>query len=589
MGRTSRLLAGSTLHIWGTRILRAIHLGLPRALTFLLVASVAAGYGVAAQAQITPRELPNTVQPGRDQPPPLPIAPESDFDFSIQAPKRTPVPRAADELTFTLRDITITGTTVFSAASLRPLYEALIGREVKLADIIAVADAIEAKYREAGYILTRAFVPPQRVGNGIFTLSVVEGFVKALDVEGGNEAAQNQVKAYLQPVLTARPLDIHTMERALLLANDTPGITASGLLRPSPDTPGASDLVVTLTQSTMSGGFAIDNRGSKFAGPWTVRGDAAANGLITGNDQLMASLSSTIPSTIEKRTALLRYSHPLGSDGTILSLVASGTRGVPGSILAPSNVITKSYAVGPRLRIPLLRSRAESLFIETGLNWQYAEVNTIAGLLSHDQWRTADASLTYIENGFLNGTSSLTFGIEQGLPILGASPNGSADLSRPGADTDFTKLTASLRRGQILSGPLNLALSASGQYSFAPLISGEQAAFGGDSIGRGYDPSVLQGDHGIGGSVELRYDLRFVDSVILSAQPYVFYDRARVWNRTGGVTGGATLSSTGFGVRAQLPHEISAGLEFAQTLSSLAANDDGRLTSRVLFNAGIRF
>ena len=75
----------------------------------------------------------------------------------------------------------------------------------------------------------------------------------------------------------------------------------------------------------------------------------------------------------------------------------------------------------------------------------------------------------------------------------------------------------------------------------------------------------------------------------MSAQPYLFYDRARVWNRTGGVLGGATLSSTGVGVRAQLPYEISAGVEFAQTLSSLANNDNGRLTSRILFNAGIRF
>jgi hemolysin activation/secretion protein len=570
-------------------ILRSVHTSPSRALECLLVALVAVGYVVAAEAQIVPRDLPNTVLPGHEQSLPLPVAPESDFDFSIQAPKRTPVPRAADELTFTLRDITITGTTVYSAESLRPLYEALIGHEVKLADIIAVADAIEAKYREAGYILTRAFVPPQRVGNGVFTLSVVEGFVKALDVEGGNEAAQSQVKTYLQPVLAAHPLDIHTMERALLLANDIPGITASGLLRPSPDTPGASDLVVTLTQSTMSGGFGIDNRGSKFAGPWTIRGDVAINGLITGNDQLLASLSSTVPSSIEKRTGQLRYSHPLGSSGTIFSLLASGTRGEPGSILTSQNVITKSYAVGPRLRIPLLRSRAESLFLDTGLNWQYAEVTSVGLPVSHDQWRTADASLTYIENGFLNGTSSLTFGIEQGLAIFGASPNGSPDLSRAGADTDFTKLTTTLRRGQILSGPLNLALTATGQYSFAPLITGEQAAYGGDSIGRGYDPSVLLGDHGIGGSVELRYDLRFNDSFILSAQPYTFYDRARVWNRTGGVTGGATLSSTGFGVRAQLPHEISAGLEFAQTLSSLASNDDGRLTSRILFNAGIRF
>jgi hemolysin activation/secretion protein len=197
--------------------------------------------------------------------------------------------------------------------------------------------------------------------------------------------------------------------------------------------------------------------------------------------------------------------------------------------------------------------------------------------------------LVRVENGFLDGTSSLTLSVEQGLPIFGASPNGSLELSRPGADTDFTKLITTLRRGQILAGPLNLALNVSGQYSVAPLISGEQAAFGGDGIGRGYDPSVLQGDHGIGGSVELRYDLRFNDSVVLSAQPYGFYDRARVWNRTGGVTGGATLSSAGFGIRAQLPHEISAGLEFAQTLSHLANYDNGSRTSRALFNAGIRF
>jgi hemolysin activation/secretion protein len=87
----------------------------------------------------------------------------------------------------------------------------------------------------------------------------------------------------------------------------------------------------------------------------------------------------------------------------------------------------------------------------------------------------------------------------------------------------------------------------------------------------------------------LRYDLRFSGLFVESGQPYAFYDRARVWNRSGGVSGGATLSSAGFGMRVQLRHEVSAGLEFAQTLSSLANNDNGRLTSRILFNAGIRF
>src|SRR5258708_3204576 len=66
------------------------------------------GAGIApVLAQGLPRELPGSVQPGRDRPLPVPVSPESDFDFTIQAPRRTPVPSAADELTFTLRDIKV--------------------------------------------------------------------------------------------------------------------------------------------------------------------------------------------------------------------------------------------------------------------------------------------------------------------------------------------------------------------------------------------------------------------------------------------------------------------------------------------------
>src|SRR5262249_53716142 len=144
-----------------------------------------------ALAQTTPRPVvPNTVQPGRELP--LPQLPQdNEFDFSIQQPGRAPVPRAADELVFTLHGITVTGATVYSEEQLRPLWADLLEHDVKLADIQNVADAIESKYHEAGYALTRAFVPPQRVGNGVFTISVVEGFVHAIDVEGGDPASHD--------------------------------------------------------------------------------------------------------------------------------------------------------------------------------------------------------------------------------------------------------------------------------------------------------------------------------------------------------------------------------------------------------------
>jgi hemolysin activation/secretion protein len=120
---------------------------------------------VPAFGQAIPRpQLPGDVQPGRPVAPALPEPPtDNEFNFSIQQPGKTPVPRAADELVFTLLGITISGATKFSAESLQPLYADLIGHDVKLADIQTVADAIENKYHEAGYTLTRAYIPPQRV------------------------------------------------------------------------------------------------------------------------------------------------------------------------------------------------------------------------------------------------------------------------------------------------------------------------------------------------------------------------------------------------------------------------------------------
>jgi hemolysin activation/secretion protein len=556
-----------------------------RALPFALVALVAAG---DAAAQALPRELPGAVQPGRDRPPVLPAPNDNEFDFTIESPRRSPVPQAADQLVFTLSDIRITGAKTFPPETLRPLYEPLLGKEVKLADILDVADAIEAKYRTAGYALARAFVPPQRVSDGVFSITVVEGFVNAIEVEGGSEATRRRVRAYLEPILASRPLLISTLERALLLANDLPGVAASGLLRPATNQPGASDLVVTLTTTAASGGLGIDNRGSKFAGPWTVRGDVTVAPIFSGGDELFASFSS-VPDSAEKMEGFVRYSHPLGNDGLVLSFDASGSYGEPGNSLAPFSLVTDSYAAGPRLRYPLVRSRAESLYLDTGFTWQDAQVTTLNSPFSHDRWRVLDAALTYAESGFLDGASSATLGVAQGLPILGASPNGTASLSRPGANTDFTKVTFSLRRAQPLYEALSLAGNVSAQYAFAPLVAGEQIAFGGDTIGRGYDPDVLQGDYGVGTSLELRYDLRFPDELIETAQPYLFYENARVWNRIGGPTGGTHLSSTGLGLRITLPHQISAGLEVAHTLSRLAGNDDGKLGSRLLFNAGIRF
>jgi len=541
-----------------------------------------------AFAQI-PGGLPGAVEPGRDRPP-LSTPSPPNFDFRIETPSRSSVPRAVDEIRFHLDDIQVMGAVTLPPERFSPLYQALIGKDVSLSDILDVANAIEMEYRQSGYLLVRAFVPPQRVANGIFTINVVEGFIANVSVEGGGAKTRERIRAFLQPALDSRPLRLETIEQALLLANDLPGVAAAGLLRPSSDTPGASELVVSVTQIPASGGIAIDNRGSEFSGIWSVTGDFAFSSLFDDGDQLDGSVTTSSKAAPSRRVAgQLRYRQPLGGQGAALSLIGTVTHGEPGSTLRLFNVLTNSWAVGPRLTYPVKRTRAESTVIEAGITVQAARVSILGAQFSHDDWRVADIGVSYLRNGFLGGAWAANVDLAQGLPTLGATDNGSPQLSRAGARTDFTKLTGGLRFTRSIQGPFSLALSAQGQYAFNPLIIGEQFVFGGSQIGRGYDPGALTGDHGLGGSMELRYDRQFTMSPVQALQPYVFFDAARVWNIQNVASLGQSISSAGGGVRFWLAYSVFGDVEVAQTLTAVPGSDGGKRATKMLLNLAIRF
>lgn len=206
---------------------------------WIIVAAIAFMPLAAAGQSVSPDEAPLAL-PGRDRP--LPEAGASpSFDFTIEAPRRAPVPRAVEELAFPVKEIVVTGVTAYGADAFRSLTEPLAGKSVHLADIVAVAEKIEARYRGDGFILSRAYVPAQSVSDGVFHISVIEGYVSAVSVEGGMPGDRRSIEALLTPVLRSRPLRLHIIEGALLRANELPGVNVSGLLRPSATVPGASD------------------------------------------------------------------------------------------------------------------------------------------------------------------------------------------------------------------------------------------------------------------------------------------------------------------------------------------------------------
>lgn len=183
-------------------------------------------------------------------------------------PPPAPAAPVGGGLRFVLDGVVIEGATLYPQERLLAPFQPLIGKLVTISDVWRVAREIESLYREDGWFLTRAIVPAQTVRDGRIHVRIIEGFIEQVRIEGDIGDAAILIEETLRPVTGERPLSLATLERALLLVNDIPGITASGLLRPAAQQVGAAELVVVTERKPFDSSLVVDNFGDDFTA-WT--------------------------------------------------------------------------------------------------------------------------------------------------------------------------------------------------------------------------------------------------------------------------------------------------------------------------------
>lgn len=527
-------------------------------------------------------QIPTPAEP-RLGPRAIPV-PQGDLELTIPAQPRAPERRAVDELRFEIRAITVEGGTVYSAETLAQDFGELIGQTAGLSAVVEAAEKIEARYRADGYVLTRAFVPPQRVGDGTFRIQIVEGFLGRITFDGGSEAVRARIRAYLRRAFEGKPVNVKWIERGLLLAGDLAGVSAAGTLQPG-DQPGASDIAVRIEEKPLSASLTLNNRGTKFQGPWSLAGDVSYSNLLGLTEQVALTLTTVPHDTRELRQASARYTQAVGGDGLTLGWDTSYTWSFPGHTLRSLRTNTIAWRTGPRLSYPMIRSRRENLTLESSVYFATSRTQLGSDLQTNEQYSAADARATYTHIGFLQGATIFSLGHARGLDVA-TTQEGNRFLSRTDATPDFRKWTAEFRRIQVLPEDFSVQWVVSGQYATTPLFSGEEFSLGGSRFGRGYDSSELTGRRGLGQGIDLRYGDLGNDGW----QPYVFYDSGWAWSRrTGRASSTQFLSSAGAGVRFQPDTWFTAGFELAQPLTRAPGQAEGRKPLRLLVDFAARF
>jgi hemolysin activation/secretion protein len=490
---------------------------------------------------------------------------------------------------FVLRAVAIEDATVYKEGAFESLYQGRIGQTITLAEAREIARGITTRYRTDGYVLSQAVIPNQDLSTGTLHIRMVEGFVDKVYVENDRPESDRRhlIEGYAQKINKMRPLNTRTLERYMLLISDLPGVTARAIIRPSPSTFGAADLVIKVTNKVFEGSFTSDNRGNKFIGPYQEQLTLTENSAAGLDERTTIRGINSIPAS-ELHFFDVQNEEQIGTEGTKLTFLYSNAYTHPGDSLKALDLEGTSDNYSVTLSHPFLRSRAENFTGRLTFDAQDTEEDSLGARLTNDRVRALRLGGTFDTGDKWGGVDLADLSVSQGVPWLDATQG--PGTSSPDGIRDFTKENLSLSRVQTLPYGFSLLTAGEGQYSPHPLFTSEQFALGGVGFGQAYDSGEISGDSGIAGRVELRYGqqvgYRFFDSY----QLYTYYDLGTVWiDEPGpGVADEASLASAGLGIRANVNPNLYGYLELGFPLTRNVASE-GNQDPRLFFSVTGRF
>lgn len=124
--------------------------------------------GRSGEAPTLPQELPQTPPPGTLLPPVTP-APKGEFIPGLRV---------------FIREIKVTGSTVFSPEELAKVTAPYLNRELTSEDLEALRVALTLLYVNNGYVNSGAILPDQTVTGGVVSYQIIEGSLTGVEVRG---------------------------------------------------------------------------------------------------------------------------------------------------------------------------------------------------------------------------------------------------------------------------------------------------------------------------------------------------------------------------------------------------------------------
>ena len=481
-----------------------------------------------------------------------------------QGLESTVPPDQAEKISLRIKRFRFEGNTALDDETLQALASDLIGKTVSLRDVFKLAADVTAAYGNAGYTLSRAIVPPQELepSGATITIRLVEGYIDDVKWPAELDRYRDLFSAYAEKIKAERPVHVTTLERYLLLANDLPGLTLSSRLTASETNPAASTLIVSLDKEKhLSASVSLDNRGTEGSGPYQAQVQTTIANIIGMHEEFSFGYTAAGPKykkdSPELQYISFGYGQVLNSEGLRFDFSGNASRGEPGTKdLLLLEYATESLNLSGQFSYPIIRTRNTNLTSIVAFDWKNSKSSIFDVPETEDRLRIIRAEFAFDHADALKGVNQLIVSASHGIDGLGSTENGNPLASRANGKVDFFKANVQASRLQDFDGPLSALVMASAQLSADPLLSAQECGYGGSAMGRGFEPSILSGDHCFLAVGELRYDADLEHLGLSKFQPYAFADYGAVWNKNVplGTAAHDDAASVGAGLRLGWKH-----------------------------------
>jgi hemolysin activation/secretion protein len=499
-----------------------------------------------------------------------------------QAPKPT-VEEPLQGQTIVVQEFKFKGNTLLSSEALSAALAPLLGRPLDFARLQSSPVLVADLYRDKGWVV-QTFLPEQKIDQGSVTIEIVEAVFGQTLVAGDTATRvpkEDVLQIFARQQQVGKFFNIHAVDRALLLADDLPGITVSGALAQGVQA-GQTDLVLQLADEPwLNANVTADNTGAVSTGTSRVMAALNLNSPTFRGD----AMSLNAMASKGTRYARLAYGLPLGSDGWRLGLNASRL---------DYELITEPYAsqkrqgnptqgdastAGLELSYPWLRSRSVNL--NTSLSAEKKTYDNIASGVSASAYQSTPVSLALSGNSFdslgQGGANAFSLTLTAGKLNLDGSPTQSSDASTTQTAGGYKKIRYAISRQQQLASGLSFYAAFTGQLANKNLDSSEKFYLGGSSGVRAYPSSEGGGTSGQMLNLELRWQV--ADGVSLTG----FYDHGRIRvNKFNDFEGASALNAYALkGAGLSLGWRNSSGTSVQTTYARRVGTNPNAITTEV--------